>query len=120
MSSCELPSPVKLIHSEFRFDTPHNGEEYRIVAVDLAPNDFVAIATKAADSDTATTEISFRLADAQFFAQRILAGDMEAARRPGMSRLLAAALIVCLKILIAQGLIAPEKAKPKDGEGEDA
>lgn len=120
MSSCELPSPVKQIHSEYRFDTPHNGEEYRIVAVDFGPSDIVAIATRAADSDKATTEISFRLADAQFFAQRILAGDMGAARRPGMSRLLAAALIVCLKILIAQGLILPGGPEPEDGEGEDA
>lgn len=119
MSSCELPTPVQQIHAEYRFDNPRDGGDYRIVAVDIGDTDRIAIATKAADSNQASTEISFTLPQAQFYACRILAGDIEAARRPGMSRLLAAALITCLKILVSRGLLVEVEPVPDTGEGDD-
>ena len=115
-------TPVTLIHHEYRFDNPPAGGAYR--GVGTLPDGHMAVLTfgdlpDAADSRTAgTLEFAFGLHDAQFWAQRILAGDMGAARQPGMSRMLAAAVVTLAKAGMASGALdALPAPKPDDGAG---
>lgn len=103
---------VTLLHREFRLETPLVGGAYR--AVGAVGDGNYCVCTLDDHASTATNEFVFDLGEAGFAAQRILAGDMAAARRPGMSRMLAAALIVLTKAGLASGTL--EKRAPDDGD----
>lgn len=106
---------VSVIHREFRFDHPPVNGAYRCVG--LLPDGQIGVFVHAEGSDQGTLEFAFPLNEAQFFAERILAGDMGAARKPGMSRMLAAAFMVLAKAGFAGGVLAEVPASDTDGEG---
>lgn len=103
---------VTVIHREFRFDMPAENGTYRCVG--LLPDGQVGVFVQPEGAASGTLEFAFPLNEAQFCAERILAGDMGAARRPGMSRMLAAAVMVLVKAGLAGGVLT-ETPHPEDG-----
>ncbi|MRN49792.1 hypothetical protein GJU94_08090 [Brucella sp. 10RB9214] len=90
------------LHSEQRTEAPKSRENVRVV-LQHADNSRISVATMAADTSLAIAEVTFHLSESVWIAERIIAGDMRVATRPGLARILAGAVVALAKIGFAAG-----------------
>lgn len=95
---------LTIIHSEKRTEAPKSPENVRVV-LQHEDNSRISVAIMAAQSNLATAEVTFHLAESVWIAQRIIAGDMRVATRPGLARILAGAVVALAKIGFAAGAL---------------
>lgn len=95
---------LTILHSERRTEAPKSPENVRVV-LQHQDNSRISVATMAADTSLATAEVTFHLAEAVWIAERIIAGDMRVATRPGLARILAGAVVALAKIGFAAGAL---------------
>ncbi|MRN46146.1 hypothetical protein GJU93_06015 [Brucella sp. 10RB9212] len=95
---------LTILHSEKRTEAPKSLENIRVV-LQHEDNSRISVATMAADTSLATAEVTFHLSESVWIAERIIAGDMRVATRPGLARILAGAVVALAKIGCAAGAL---------------
>lgn len=95
---------LTILHSEDRTDTPNLDDNVRVVLMH-EDNSRISVAITAASNSLAKAEVTFHLAESVWIAQRILAGDMRVATRPGLARILAGAVVALAKIGFTAGAL---------------
>ncbi|MDZ7822620.1 MAG: hypothetical protein U5K75_00275 [Ahrensia sp.] len=96
---------------------PVSGHAYRVVG--MFDDGSYCVQVTDGVTNGAINEFGFDLGEALFFSKRILAGDMGAARRPGMSRMLAAAVIALTKAGLVGGVLRETYAADDDAKADD-
>lgn len=105
------------LHFEERKDANGAVETLRVVL--LHDNGAqISVGVMAHDAIDAREECSFWLDEAFYISKKIIAGDMRAATRPGMARILAAAIIVLSKAGAQSGALIERPLDQLMSEGQ--
>lgn len=95
---------LTILHSEKRTEAPKSSDNLRVV-LQHEDNSRISVATMAEHSNLATAEVTFQLSESVWIAERIIAGDMRVATRPGLGRILAGAVLALAKISFQAGAL---------------
>lgn len=109
--------PVTKLHAEARTEKHEGDATLRVVLLHTNLT-HVSVATMAPGGELADAEITFQIDEAIWIARRILAGDMRAATRPGLSRILAATIMTLNICALQSGGI--QQNPVEEVEAEDA
>lgn len=112
--------PVTKLHAEARTELHEGDATLRVVLLHTNLT-HISVATMAPGGELAEAEITFQIDEAIWLARRILAGDMRAATRPGLARILAASLMTLNICALQSGGIEQNPVDvPAEDEGDDA
>lgn len=111
--------PVTKVHAEARTEKHEGNATLRVVLLHTNLT-HLSVATMPPGGELAEAEITFQIDEAIWICRRILAGDMRAATRPGMARMLAATVMALNICALQAGGIEQNPVEPLGEVDADA